>query len=367
MRAAVLHGPGDLRLQDVTDPELGADTAAVVRVEAAGVCAADRYLLSGDHPWPGVRFPLVPGHEWVGVVETVTDEAGSRWGVQTGDRVTAEVMVACGRCGSCARGRTNLCRAGAHLGSDLPGAWADRVALNAQAAVHRLPVDLDVVRAALVEPVSCGVHAVTRGDIGSDDTVVVSGLGAVGGAAVLAARQRGARVVAAVVSTEQGLIASALGADAAVDVRAVDDPVAALLAVAGDVDVHVETSGDTAAVGTALDVVRPGGTVVVYGVYRRSSQRSWPSVWNAVAEFKELTIRGGHLSPGAWPEAVDIVSDLALPVHLLIGDVIPLADAPAALAPSAALVPPAAPVGTSWRRGRTVLVPDPRLVPAGAA
>jgi erythritol/L-threitol dehydrogenase len=311
MRAAVLHGPGDVRLTEVADPMAG--DGAVVAVEAAGVCAADRMLWRGDSPWT-LRYPFTPGHELLGRVVAIAPAASERWGVAGGDRVTAEVMVPCGRCGLCARGR--LCRAGRHLGSDVPGAFADLVALPPDAVVHRVPDALPVEAAVLAEPAACALHAVRRADIGPGDLVAVSGVGAIGAAAIALASARGARVVAVLRGPGREALARACGAADVV----VGEVAGAFGGPDEGPDVWIECSGAPAAVQHGLDALVPGGRMVLYGVYGERARVDW----NQLAEFAELDVRGAHLAPGAFPEAIAALADGTIPGAIITTHRVPL-------------------------------------------
>lgn len=303
MKAVMAYGPRDFRVETLPTPD--ADGGAVIRVEAAGVCAADRMIFNGVSPWT-LSFPFVPGHEFVGTIESVSPQARERWAVGKGDRVTAEVIVPCDKCHLCRSGRYHLCRHGAHLGSALPGGWAEFMALPPRARVWRIPDALEPWQAVLAEPLSCAVHAVARADITSDDVVAVVGVGAIGAATLtVAALKRPRTLIALVRSGAKAELARRLGADLALDPF---DVVAARIAEATDghgVDTVIEMSGSTDGVALALDVVAPGGSVVLYGVYPPHPELNL----NMIAEFKELDVRGGHLSPGAFPEAIRLLAD----------------------------------------------------------
>lgn len=284
MRAAVLHGPGDLRTAVVAAPDGG----LVVEVEAAGVCAADRMLWTGRHPWGALAFPFTPGHELLGRV------VASDGRVPVGARVTAEVKLPCRTCPACARGQAQLCPDGLHLGSGIPGAFAERVALPAAAVVHRVPEALSTRQAVLAEPMACAVHAVRRTGVVPGDRVAIAGLGGLGALAVHAARAAGAGHVTAVVrSPEKASLARALGYDATTT-----DP------VAGAYDAVLDVSGSVDAVAVLLAAVRPGGRVGVYGVYDRPLELDL----NLLAELGELTVAGGHLAPDCFPEALALLA-----------------------------------------------------------
>ena len=287
MRAAVLHGPGDVRVGEVDEPDGG----LVVEVEAAGVCAADRMLWTGRHPWGELSFPFVPGHELLGRVV-----ASDRAYLPVGSRVTAEVKAPCGACDWCRRDEPHLCPHGPHLGSGFPGAFAERLALPPQALVHVVPDSLTTAQAVLAEPMACAVHAVRRTGVREGDRVAVAGLGGLGALAVVAARAAGAASVTAVVrTTEKAALARDLGYDDAVSAPA-----------DGGFDAVLDVSGSVDAVAVLLRAVRAGGRVGVYGVY----DRPLPLDLNAVAELGELTIAGGHLAPGCFPDAIGLLAQV---------------------------------------------------------
>jgi len=314
MRAVVAHGAGDFRLEEVADPVL--DGGAIVRVEAAGVCAADRMIHAGDSPWE-LEFPFVPGHEVVGTVTAIDPDTATHWGVAVGDRVVPEVMVPCGECALCRRDRMHLCRDGRHIGSSLPGGWAEQIWLPPEAVVWRVPDGLPPEEAVMAEPLAGAIHAIERADPGHEDTLVISGVGAIGAAAiayVAAARPVGS-LLALVTSPERGELARELGAHDTIDVRATD-PRSALAEHFDGIgpDVFVELSGRTEAVDLALDAIVPGGRIVLYGVYRERGTIDW----NVVAEFKELEIRGGHLAPHSFAAALDLLSERRVDARRLV-------------------------------------------------
>lgn len=284
MRAALAHGPGDVRTCEVQEPTGG----LVVEVEAAGVCAADRMLWTGRHPWGELPWPFTPGHELLGRV-VATDGR-----LPVGTRVTAEVKLPCGTCPACDRGQAHLCPRGLHLGSGIPGAFAERLSLPAAALVHPVPDALTTRQAVLAEPMACAVHAVRRAGVQPGDRVAVAGLGGLGALAVHAARAQGAAHVAAVLrSPDKAGLARELGYDAVTT-----DPQTAAY------DVVLDVSGSVDAVAVLLGAVRAGGRVGLYGVY----DRALPLDLNLLAELGELTVAGGHLAPGCFPEAIALLA-----------------------------------------------------------
>lgn len=345
MRAVLAYGAGDFRLEDVPAPTLRG--GAIIRIEAAGVCAADRMIFGGGSPWE-LSFPFTPGHENVGTIVEIDPASATRWGVSVGDLVVPEVMVPCGVCAMCRRERFHLCRNGRHIGSSLPGGWAEQTWLPPEARVWRVPDGLGAQQAVVAEPLACAIHAIERADPQPGDALVISGIGAIGAAGL--AYVRAARpvraVIALVTSPERAALARELGADEAIDVITSDT--AAELRERFDgvgPDVYVDFSGQTEAVDLGLDAIAPGGRLALYGVYRKRAEVDW----NVVAEFKELEIRGGHLAPHEFGRALELLADGSVDGRRLVTASYPLRDVGAALAE---------PRGGSLPTLKTILVPD---------
>ena len=196
MRAAMWHGPGDVRLQDVPEPGEPGPGQALIAVRYCGICGTDLHeftegpvmIRPGAHPLTGARPPLVLGHELSGTVLAV-GAGGPRDLV--GRRVTADPCWSCGTCFWCLRGDYHICRIGGSVGLASDGALAPLVLVPAQGLVP-LPDAVSDQTAALAEPLAVGLHAVRRGGVGVGDRVLVLGAGPIGAAVILAARAAGA-------------------------------------------------------------------------------------------------------------------------------------------------------------------------------
>lgn len=327
MKAVVAHGAGDFRLEDVPEPQL--DGGAVIGVDATGVCAADRMIYAGNSPWE-LSFPFTPGHENVGTILEIDPQSAAHWGVGVGEQVVPEVMVPCGQCAMCRRERFHLCRSGRHIGSSLPGGWAEQTWLPPEARVWRVPDGLAPGEAVVAEPLACGIHAIERADPQPGDALAISGIGAIGaaGLAYVRAARPVREVVALVTSPERAAMARKLGADDAINVLEVD--AAAELRERFDgvgPDVYVDFSGQTESVDLGLDAVAPGGRVTLYGVYRKHASVDW----NVVAEFKELEIRGGHLAPTEFGRALELLASREVDGRRLVTASYALSDVQSAL------------------------------------
>lgn len=327
MKAVVAYGAGDFRLEDVPKPsQVG---GAIIRIDASGVCAADRMIYAGTSPWE-LAFPFTPGHENVGTIVDIDAASAVEWGVAAGDRVVPEVMIPCGHCAMCARERFHLCRNGRHIGSSLPGGWAESAWLPPKARVWRVPDGLVAEEAVVAEPLACAIHAINRADPRPDHTLVISGIGAIGAAALafVKAVRPVREVVALVTSPERADLARMLGADDAIDVRSVD-AATELRARFDDVgpDIYADFSGHVESVDLGLEAVAPGGRLMLYGVYRQRAKVDW----NMVAEFKELEIRGGHLAPTEFGQALELLASRKVDGRTLVTASFPLSDVQSAL------------------------------------
>ncbi len=183
MRAAVYHGPGDVRVEDVPEPTPGPGEV-LLEVLRSGMCGTDAtewskgpkaFPLTSPHPVTGHVGPMVLGHEFVGRV--LEAAPGGRHAV--GDLVASGAGVWCGRCDRCLEGRTNICRRYFTLGLSTHGAMSERVAV-ADRTLTAVPATLSVDHAGLAQPVAVGLHAARRAGVAPGDRVVVIGAGAIG-------------------------------------------------------------------------------------------------------------------------------------------------------------------------------------------
>src|SRR6267143_1194818 len=196
MKAAILRGPRDLRVEVSRAPEPGAGEA-LVRVAVAGLCGTDYSIFSGDRP---VTYPRVLGHEFVGHVEAVGP------GVTTprvGDRVAIEPNYSCGACPLCREGNRNLCLSRTAVGIDVDGCFAELVRVPARCC-WPAPAGVPDDELMVTEPLAVVVRAVGRGQVRSGETTAVVGVGTLGLLALQVLRARGARVLAVGRGEESG-------------------------------------------------------------------------------------------------------------------------------------------------------------------
>ena len=271
MRALRWHGPRDLRLEEVPEPEPPGPGEALVEVAYCGVCGTDVHeytagphmIRPGPHPLTGHRPPLALGHEISGTVRAL---GGPVPGIEVGDRVAVDPCWRCGTCRWCVRGDYHICPKGGSVGLASPGGLAELVTVPA-AGLVRLPDGVPDEPAALAEPLAVGLHAVRRGGVTPGDNVLVLGAGPIGFAAVLAARAAGA---AGVYVSEPSARRRELVAGLATEVYdpAASDPRREVYLRTGRVgpDVVVEATGVPELAAAAVSSARRGGRIVLAGI-----------------------------------------------------------------------------------------------------
>lgn len=291
MRAVTFQAPGEVRVEDVPEPEILEATDAIVRIDATGVCGSDLHIYHG-------RVKIEPGftigHEYVGTVIAAGADVRD---VDVGERVLGCFQTACGRCFFCRRGWFHKCDAsrtfghGATLGS-LPGTQAEQALVpNADLVLRRLPAEMsDDVALFAGDVMGTGYHAVVESGLCAGDVAAVLGLGPVGLCAVQAARAVGAAHVIAIDSVPERLaMAASFGAQA---VHLNDDDPRAAAREASDgrgVDVCIDAVGDPRALELALRLTRKCGTVQAIGVYAERCEVHMGLLW-----IKALRLCSGH-------------------------------------------------------------------------
>lgn len=261
MRALVLHGDHDLRVEDRPDPQAGPGEV-VLDIIATGICGSDFHGYSGEN---GRRHPgQVMGHETVGTVAALG--AGVA-GLDVGQLVTVNPVLPCGDCPACADGAQQRCSRRRVIGvaPEISAAFAEAMSVPA-ANVVLLPADLPPELGALVEPLAVGWHAARRGGCGPDDRVLVIGGGPIGQACLLAARRLGVTrlAVSDPVASRRELCA-ALGADV-VDPAAGELTATVPATLGGRPTVVIDAVGVSRTVADALAVSDLGARIVLVGM-----------------------------------------------------------------------------------------------------
>jgi L-iditol 2-dehydrogenase len=288
VKALLFYGPGDLRLEEVPEPEPEPGDV-VVQVDVALTDGTDAKTFERGHPVLLGELPSPFGHEFCGV------DVGS------GRRVVAANSAPCGQCPPCRRGQEELC---ANLYPLLNGAYAEYVLVPAHIAERNLlplPAGLASEVAAMIEPLACCLHGVERAKIEAGQTVAVLGPGPIGLMLCAAARDAGANVVVVGGRPERQELAGAFGA-------AVGDGQGA--------DVVIEAAGTEDSWADAVELVRAGGKVVFFGGRERGSELA---VDTYRLHYEELTLLGSfHHTPRTVRAALAFLGSGAHPWERLI-------------------------------------------------
>ncbi len=316
MKALVLKAYSELEYEEVPIPEV-ADDGILLKVEACGICGSDIHGFDGSS---GRRIPpVIMGHEASGVVDRVGSEVED-W--RTGDRVTFDSTVHCGRCNFCLSGYVNLCDSRRVVGVSCAdyrehGAFAEYLAIPAR-VLYRLPDQISFEHAAMVEPVSIALHGSKRLELNPGSVGVVVGVGMIGLLVVQVLRYEGCETIFAVDIDPAKLdLACELGADRGIrsDVGDAVDEVLELTGGRG-ADISVEAVGLSPTVKIAIHSVRKGGAVSLIG--NISAETDFPL--QAVVT-RQLSLFGSCGSAGEYPEALRLIESEKIKVEPLISQV----------------------------------------------
>ena len=324
-RAIVQTGPRALELREFPLPEID-DDSALLRVEACGICGSDVEQYTGTIP---VRYPVIPGHEPLGIIEKIGDRAAKRWKVDVGDRVAVETLIPCGHCRDCIEGRYPQCRGrGGMFGyayvpiTRAPGLWgayADFMYLDPHSIVHKVKKEIPASLAVMYNPLGAGFRwAVEIPKTAPGDTVLVLGPGQRGLASVIAARAVGAEKIIVTGLTRDAkklALAKELGADVTIDVEQEDVRARVVEETGGrGADVVVEVSSYAAEpVAEALRYAAPRGRIVLAGV---KGFKAVPEFVSDLIVVKELSIFGAFgVTTRAYDAAIRLIESGRVPLE----------------------------------------------------
>jgi L-iditol 2-dehydrogenase len=329
MRAVVLHGQEDARLECIAVPPVGPGEVRL-RIRAALTCGTDLKVYRRGYHARMIRPPAVFGHEMAGEIEAVGDGVE---GWQPGDRVVTANSAPCGECYLCLKGREELCDDLLFLN----GAYAEYVTVPARIAARnllRIPASLPCEAAALMEPLACAVLAIEQTGVQAGDTILVLGAGPLGLLLTRCAVLRGASVFVAGRRPHRLAVARRLGAAQTCLVNG--DPTAPSLAawVRGltggrGADRVIEAVGKPETWSQAIELTRKGGTVNLFG---GCPSNTTISVDAGRLHYEALTVLGSfHHTPRTIRQALGLLADGAVPADALIQDRASLEDLPGLL------------------------------------
>lgn len=299
MHAIQITSPGQIDIVELPQASPGPGEVSI-RITGAGICGTDVHLFSGRFG----EFPMVPGHDLVGVIETVGE------GVAPGrmdERVTVDPAACCTRaavvdslCAACRRGATNLCEQAAYMGVSAPGGMAEHVIVPSSRAIA-LPETLDDAAATVLEPVAVGLHLLRKLEDRSGDVLVIGG-GAIGIAAGLLLQLEGRQVTISEPLESRRKLLRLMGLKRT---RAPEE-----LDPHDSMPIVVETSGHPSAAKSILDHAASGATIVLVG-----GDTTIPGISILTHEWEVRAVKGGC---GLYPEAVRMIAGGQLDLRPLI-------------------------------------------------
>jgi len=302
MKAAILYKPLDMRIEEIEIPKISPNEV-LVRMKRVGICGSDvHFYLHGRIASFIIENPLILGHECSGEIVEV---GGNVSKLEPGQRVVIEPGFVCGKCFYCRLGRYNLCKEVRFYGAPpFHGAFSEYVTAPEQ-NIYPIPESMSYEEGAMIEPLAVGMMATKMGEVSVNDTVAVLGAGPIGQMILQAAKVHGAPEIYVTDIVNYRLeYAKKYGASEVINASS-EDVVSKIddLTDGEGVDVAIDASGAPSAIQQAIEIVRPGGRIVLVG---------YPTgdVPLPVAEIisKEITLQGIHRYANVYPAAIKAVS-----------------------------------------------------------
>lgn len=315
MKCVVIESPKNVHLEERPLPQLR-EGFARIRVKAAAICATDLEVLDGNIP---ANYPLVPGHEWSGVVEAVENPAHSHW---VGKRVTGSNDVVCGVCEACRSGAWRYCKEFEEIGFKQPGAYAEYIDVPVYGLVE-LPEALPFTHAALAEPMGVALGVWEKAEPKFGKTCLIYGAGSIGLCCLCVAKALGMRKIIVVATSRDRLqIAKELGADYVVATRQQNVFEEVRKYHGEGTDYIIEATGIEECISNSLRLCKKGGTVVLAG-YGRGKQMS---IRIDDIHVNNLRLIGAGNNWNQHKKAIDFISEKKPGMDLFVTETLPLED-----------------------------------------
>ena len=313
MKALVAYSTSDYRLvRDFPVPECGPDDI-IIKTEGCGICAGDlkcqhgAAMFWGDASQPSwVEPPFIPGHEFLGTAVMTGENVK---GFRLGDRLAADQIVPCGECRFCKSGQYWMCQPHKIFGffSSLNGGMAEYVRLPKNSIISKVPHNMALEDALLIEPYGCSKHCVDRAQIGCEDIVVLAGAGTLGLGMVTYARMKNpAKLIVLDMADKRLGKAKEFGADITWNPSR-EDVVERIMEMTDGYgcDIYIEATGHPSSVKQGMKMIRKLGRFVEFSVFSSPAELDW----SIIGDRKELDVLGSHLSPYAFPFVIENIAN----------------------------------------------------------
>ena len=322
MRTVKLMGLRQMELQDAPMPAIVNSTEVRIRMARVGICGSDvHYFAEGGIGSQRVEYPFTVGHEGAGVVEAV-GSAATR--VKVGDRIAIDPALACGDCDQCRAGRPHTCRKGTFLGcpGQIEGCLAEYLVIP-EANCYPIPDTMTLDQAATVEPLSIGVYAVSLSIPMPGAAIGILGAGPIGLSVLLPSRAQGASRIYMTDKIEARVqMALRAGADWAGNPDIEDVVEAITRAEPQLLDAVFECSGDQAAMDQAVQLLKPGGLLLLIGIPGAQNRVSFDI---NLLRRKEIRIQNVRRQNQCVQTAIDLIANNAVDVGVMITHRLPFA------------------------------------------
>ncbi len=313
-QAAYYEGKRRIRQGDGVAVEPG-EGEVQLKVSHCGICGTDLHIYHGAMD-ARVKLPLVMGHEMSGTVHRLGENVD---GFDVGDKAVVMPLAPCGACPACAAGHSHICHNLNFLGIDTPGAFQSYWTVPAY-TLHRVPKELSLKHAALIEPLAVACHDVRLAEVKAGDQVVVLGGGPIGLLVALVARQAGAAVIISEINDYRVALARSLGLDA---INPLNSDLQALVmerTKGAGADIVFEISGSQAGAAVMSDLLRTRGLAVVVAIFAQKPQIDLFRFF-----WRELRLQGVRVYESQdFAAAIELAALGVLPLDELISDIRPL-------------------------------------------
>jgi len=330
MKAAVLHRPKEMKVEEVEVPSINSDEI-LVKVKACGICGTDTRIYYGTKT-KGIHYPSVIGHEISGVVEACGNKVQ---GFKEGDHVSICPVIPCGVCYACQRGMENICLNRTAIGYEYDGGLQEYMRIPGiairQGNIFKAPPDLPFEVSALIEPLACCYNGNRRSQIKLGDTVVILGAGPIGLMHLQLARQAGAtKIIVSEPNDERRAMAKEMGADLCVNPQT-DNLMEAVMRMTDGLgaDATILAIGVPVLINEAFKITRKQGNVNLFAGFGGKGESS---IEANLIHYGELNVTGtASAAPWHFSEAMKLVTSGQIKLDKLITHRFPLEEIDKAL------------------------------------
>lgn len=330
MKALVAYSANDYRFEGQYPTPVCQPNDIIIKTEGCGICAGDlkcqhgAAMFWGDETQPSwVDAPFIPGHEFVGTAVAIGENVK---GYEIGERLTADQIVPCWDCRFCKDGHYWMCQPHEIFGffGKLNGGMAEYVKLPRGAVIHKVPKDMKLEDALLIEPYACSKHCVDRAQIGCEDIVVLSGVGTLGLGMVIYAKLRHPKKLIVLDMIDERLDkAKEFGADIVWNPSKVNVVEEIMKLTDGyGCDIYIEATGHPSSVVQGMKMIRKLGRFVEFSVFGAPTTLDW----SIIGDRKELDVLGSHLSPYCFPFVIENIANGTINTNGVVSRVFDLED-----------------------------------------